>query len=62
MSNLPSGVALMTNLRKVANHPLLVRNKYTDSKLIEMSKEYAKVCFIFHKFVKISNDNLFTVL
>ena len=35
----------MTKLRKVTNHPLLVRNKYTDTKLIEMSQEYAKVSF-----------------
>lgn len=33
-----AGASMIMNLRKVANHPLLVRNHYTDSKLRQMSQ------------------------
>ncbi|XP_071112881.1 SWI/SNF-related matrix-associated actin-dependent regulator of chromatin subfamily A containing DEAD/H box 1 homolog [Haliotis cracherodii] len=36
------GMSMFMQLRKVANHPLLVRNHYTDEKLIAMSKQIAK--------------------
>jgi len=35
-----SKLGLLMNLRKTANHPLLLRNLYTDTKLTEMSKKY----------------------
>ena len=31
--------AIFVHLRKVANHPLLVRNRYTDEDLIEIARE-----------------------
>jgi len=33
-----SGIGMLMNLRKTANHPLLVRDLYTDSKLQEMAR------------------------
>ncbi|XP_041354213.1 SWI/SNF-related matrix-associated actin-dependent regulator of chromatin subfamily A containing DEAD/H box 1-like [Gigantopelta aegis] len=36
------GMAMFMQLRKVANHPLLIRNLYTDRKLTEISKLIAK--------------------
>jgi len=33
-----SGIGMLMNLRKTANHPLLVRDLYTDSKLKEMAR------------------------
>ena len=33
-----SGIGMLMNLRKTANHPLLVRDLYTDAKLAEMAK------------------------
>ena len=37
------GMAMFMQLRKVANHPLLIRNLYTDRKLEEIAKLIAKV-------------------
>ena len=42
------GIALMMQLRKAANHPLLIRNYYTDEMLSKMAQVYCKVpgsCF-----------------
>lgn len=34
---------MLMNLRKVANHPLLVRKLYNHEKLMNMSQSYVKV-------------------
>ena len=34
---------ILMTLRKVANHPLLLRSLYTDETLLEMASKYCKV-------------------
>lgn len=41
--NAGGGAGMVMQLRKLANHPLLIRNIYTDEKLKEMSRKIAKV-------------------
>jgi len=35
-----SGIGMMMKLRKISNHPLLVRHHYTDEKLLKLAKQY----------------------
>ena len=39
-----SGIGMMMKLRKISNHPLLVRHHYTDEKLLKLAKQYCMVC------------------
>lgn len=47
LKNGGAGMALLTKLRKVTNHPLLVRHKYTDEQLLVMAQNYVKSPFHF---------------
>lgn len=54
-----SGAGMMMQLRRAANHPLLLRRFFDDEKLLSMSKLMLNVCIIlspkkFH-FIKINN-------
>ena len=40
-----SGIGMLMNLRKCANHPLLIRNQYDDSKL-EVSESDKAVIYM----------------
>ena len=40
-----SGIGMLMNLRKTANHPLLVRDLYTDAKLaVSLGDERSQGC------------------
>ena len=41
--NAAGGAAMLMQLRKAANHPLLHRTHYTDERIQEMSRVLAKV-------------------
>ena len=41
--NIAGGAAMLMQLRKAANHPLLHRTHYTDERIQEMSKVLAQV-------------------
>ena len=43
--NIAGGAAMLMQLRKAANHPLLHRTHYTDEKIQEMSKVLAEVTY-----------------
>jgi len=43
LEKVKAGASMLMQLRKGANHPLLLRTRYTDEKLREMSKLIAKV-------------------
>ena len=48
---------MLMNLRKVANHPLLVRKLYNHGKLMNMSQSYVKVGAHEKQKIKIFSEN-----
>ena len=42
------GIAMFMQLRKAANHPLLIRCHYDDRRLLQMANALAKVTHAFH--------------
>ena len=42
------GIAMFMQLRKAANHPLLIRSHYDDRRLLQMANALAKVARAFH--------------